>query len=85
MIASYYTSRMYSCKAATQTGTASRLQATTSEEHDQGPYVAASGFEPATFRTEGSEHHRSATTPLNVQDCTSLLMYTLIVGYRIKN
>ena len=30
----------------------------------QGPYVADRvGFEPATFRTEGTEHHHLATTP----------------------
>ena len=34
------------------------IQATTSEGLAQGPYVAARvGFEPATFHTEGTEHH----------------------------
>jgi len=37
------------------------IQATTSEGLAQSPYVAASGIEPATFRTK---HHQSATTPL---------------------
>ena len=38
------------------------IQAITSEELVQGPYVAARvEFEPATFRTEGTEHHHSAT------------------------
>ena len=36
----------------------------TSEGLAQGLYVAASGFEPATFRTEGIEHYQSATTPV---------------------
>ena len=34
------------------------MQATTSEGLAQGPYVAASGIEPTTFRTED---HQSAT------------------------
>jgi len=41
------------------------IQATTSERLAQGPYVAAKvWFKPATFRTEGTEHSHSATTPL---------------------
>jgi len=41
------------------------IQSTTSEGLAQGPYVATRvGFEPATFRTEGTEHHNSTTTPL---------------------
>src|SRR6218665_3057988 len=39
------------------------IQTITSEGLAQGPYVAASGFEPATFRTEGTEHHQLATRP----------------------
>jgi len=30
--------------------------------------VAASRFEPATFRTEDTEHYRSATTSLSSKD-----------------
>ena len=45
------------------------IQALTSEVFAQGPYVAARvGFEPATFRTEGTEHHHLATTPLKTID-----------------
>ena len=34
------------------------IQATTSEGLAHGPYVVARvGFEPATFRTKGTEHH----------------------------
>jgi len=41
------------------------IQVTTSEELAQGPYVAARvEFKSATFRTEGTEHHHWATTPL---------------------
>ena len=37
------------------------IQAITSEGLAQGPYVAArGGIEPATFRTEGTEHYHSA-------------------------
>ena len=36
------------------------VQATTIEGLAQGPYVAASGIEPATFRTEGTDNHQSA-------------------------
>ena len=40
------------------------LQATVSEELAQGPYVAVRvGFEPATFRTEGTKPYHWATTP----------------------
>ena len=40
------------------------IQATTSEELAQGPYVAArDGVEPVT---EGTEQHHSATTPLSI-------------------
>ena len=40
------------------------IHATTSEELVRGPYVEARvGFEPATFLTEGTEHHNWATTP----------------------
>ena len=43
---------------------AKALQATASEGLAQGPYVAARvGFEPATFRTEGTKLHHRATTP----------------------
>ena len=42
------------------------IQATTSEGLVQGPYVAASEFEPVTFSTKGTEHHQSATTPLQI-------------------
>ena len=41
------------------------IQAITSEGLAQGPYVAATvGFEPATFRTEGTEHHHRANKPI---------------------
>ena len=41
------------------------IQATTSEGPVQGHYMAARvGFKPATFLTEGTEHHHWATTPL---------------------
>ena len=41
------------------------IQATTNEGLAQGPYVTARVvFEPATFRTEGTEYHHSATTAL---------------------
>ena len=36
------------------------VRANRNEGLAQGPYMAASGFEPATFRTKG---HLSATTP----------------------
>ena len=37
------------------------IQAISGEGLAQGPYVAArGGVEPATFRTEGTEHHHSA-------------------------
>ena len=40
------------------------IQATINEKLAQGPYVAArGGVELATFRTEGTEHHHSTTTP----------------------
>ena len=40
------------------------IQTTTSEGLAQGPYMAAKvGFKPANFRTEGTEHHQSTTTP----------------------
>ena len=36
------------------------IQTITSEGLAQGPYVAArGGIEPATFRTEGTDHHHS--------------------------
>jgi len=36
------------------------IQATTSDELAQGPYVAdRGGVEPATVRTEGTDHHHS--------------------------
>ena len=34
------------------------IQATTSEELAQGPYVSDSEFEPGTFPTEDTEHHQ---------------------------
>ena len=38
------------------------IQAITSEGLAQGPYVATrGGVEPATFRTEGTEHNNSAS------------------------
>ena len=41
------------------------IEAITSEGFAQGPYVAArAGFEPAIFRTEGTEHHHWATPTL---------------------
>ena len=42
------------------------IQATTSERLAHGSYVVASGTEPATFRTEGTEHHHWATTPVHI-------------------
>ena len=41
------------------------IQATSSEGLAQGPYVSAIWIEPATFCTEGTENHQSATTPHN--------------------
>ena len=42
------------------------IQANKSEGLAQGPYVAdTGGVEPATFRTEGTEHRHSTTTPLH--------------------
>src|SRR6218665_2942606 len=59
-----FTGVEFNCKAATQ-GAHHIIQATKSEGLAQGPYVAARvGFEPATFCSEGIEHHHSATTPL---------------------
>ena len=53
----------FNCKAATQ-GAHHIIQAITSEGLAQRAYVAARvGFEPATFCSEGIEHHHSATTP----------------------
>ena len=54
----------FSRKATTQ-GATSRHKASMSEGLAQGPCVAARvGCEPATFRTEGTEHHHSTTTSL---------------------
>ena len=61
MIAGCYRSRIL---AAMQPRRAPHnvIQATTSEGLAQGPYVAASGMKSAIFRTEGTDHHQSATT-----------------------
>ena len=45
------------------------IQAPTSEGLAQGPYVAAKVvFKPATFHTEDTKYHPSATTPHNYAD-----------------
>ena len=45
------------------------IQATMTKGLAHGPYVTARVvFEPATFRTEGTEHHHWATSPNIVTD-----------------
>jgi len=58
MIAGYYSSRISPTRQPRR-APHHVMQATTSEGLAHGPYVAARwGSERATFRTEGTEHHR---------------------------
>ena len=55
MMAGFYRSRILAARQPHHV-----IHAIKSEEFAQGPYVAArGGIEPATFRTEGTEHHHS--------------------------